>query len=110
MERKRVAVILLIGLLSLSAAKPYVKHVYDGDTLAMSTGEQVRYVGVDTPEIDHQGGKSDFLAHEARQFNAKLVQGKQIRLEFDQERNDHHGVDFLLMFFWKTATWSMSFW
>jgi len=51
----------------------------------------VRYVGVDTPEIDHQEGRSDFLAHEARQFNAKLVQGKQIRLEFDQERNDHHG-------------------
>jgi micrococcal nuclease len=91
MERKRVAVILLIGLLTLSAAKPYVKQVYDGDTLALSTGEQVRYVGVDAPEIDHQGGKSDFLAHEARQFNAKLVQGKQIRLEFDEERNDHHG-------------------
>jgi len=34
MERKSVAVILLIGLLTLSAAKPYVKQVYDGDTLA----------------------------------------------------------------------------
>jgi micrococcal nuclease len=91
MERKRVAVILLIGLLTLSAAKPYVKQVYDGDTLALSTGQQVRYLGVDAPEIDHQGGDSDFLAHEARQFNADLVQGKQIRLEFDEERNDHHG-------------------
>jgi micrococcal nuclease len=91
MKRKRVAVILLIALFSLSAVKPHVKQVYDGDTLSLSTGEQVRYVGVDAPEIDHQGGKSDFLAHEARQFNAKLVQGKQVRLEFDEERNDHHG-------------------
>jgi micrococcal nuclease len=68
-----------------------VRQVYDGDSLALSTGEQVRYVGVDAPEIDRQGGKSDFLAHEARQFNVTLVQGKPVRLEFDQERNDHHG-------------------
>jgi len=40
---------LLIGLLTLSAAKPYVKQVYDGDTLALSTGEQVRLRWVDTP-------------------------------------------------------------
>ena len=91
MERKRILGVLLIALLTLSAAKPYVKQVYDGDTLALSTGEQVRYVGVDAPEIDHQGGKSDFMAHEARALNAKLVQGKPVRLEFDQERNDHHG-------------------
>src|SRR4030042_393435 len=91
MERKRILGVLLIALLTLSAAKPYVKQVYDGDTLAVSTGEQVRYVGVDAPEIDHQGGKSDFMAHEARKLNAKLVQGKPIRLEFDQERNDQYG-------------------
>jgi micrococcal nuclease len=91
MERKRVAGLLLIALLTLSAARLYVKQVYDGDTVALSSGEQVRYIGVDAPEIDHQGGKSDFLAHEARQINAKLVQGKPIRMEFDQERNDRHG-------------------
>ena len=91
MKRKRVALVFLIALFTLSAAKPYVKQVYDGDTLSLSTGEQVRYIGVDTPEIDHQGDKSDFLAHEARSFNAKLVQGKPVRLEFDQERNDQHG-------------------
>jgi micrococcal nuclease len=90
-KRKRIAGILLIALLTLSAAKPYVRQVYDGDTLALSTGEHVRYIGMDAPEIDHQGGKSDFLAREAREFNAKLVQGKPIRLEFDQERNDRHG-------------------
>jgi len=91
MERKKIVEVLLIALLTLSAVKPYVKQVYDGDTVALSTGEHVRYLGVDAPEIDHQGGKSDFMAHEARELNAKLVQGKQIRLEFDQERNDRHG-------------------
>jgi micrococcal nuclease len=91
MERKRVALVFLIALFTLSAAKIYVKQVYDGDTLALSTGEQVRYIGIDAPEIDHQGGKSDFLSHEARGVNTKLVQGKPVRLEFDQERNDHYG-------------------
>ncbi len=91
MKRKRLAGVLLVALLALSAAKPYVKQVYDGDTFALSTGEHVRYVGVDAPEIDHEGGESEFLAHEARQQNAKLVQGKPVRLEFDQERNDRHG-------------------
>lgn len=90
MERKRVAVIVLTALLTLSAAKSHVRQVYDGDTLLLSTGEHVRYIGVDAPEIDHQGGKSDFLAHEARQLNAKLVQGKPVRLELDLERNDRH--------------------
>ena len=91
MVRKKLLGLLLIALLSLAAAKPYVKQVYDGDTVALSTGEQVRYLGMDAPEIDHRGGKSDFMAHEARQLNATLVQGKQIRLEFDQEKKDRHG-------------------
>jgi micrococcal nuclease len=91
MERKRLAGVLLIALLTLSAAKPYVKQVYDGDTVALSTGEQVRYVGMDAPEMDHHGDQSEFLAREAREMNAKLVQGKPVRLEIDQERNDRHG-------------------
>ncbi len=91
MDRKKIVGVFLIAFLTLSAATPYVKKVYDGDTVVLSTGEHLRYLGVDAPEIDHQGGKSDFLAHEARELNAKLVQGKQIRLEFDQERNDPHG-------------------
>jgi len=91
MERKRVALVFLVALLTLSAAKTYVKQVYDGDTLSLSTREQVRYIGVDAPEIGHQGDKSDFLAHESRNLNANLVQGKPVRLEFDQERNDHYG-------------------
>jgi len=91
MERKKIVLVLFIAFLTLSATKSYVKKVYDGDTVVLSTGEQVRYLGVDAPEIDHQGGMSDFMANEAKEMNATLVQGKQIRLEFDEERNDHYG-------------------
>lgn len=91
MGYKKLFGVLLVALITLSSAKLSVRQVYDGDTVALSTGEHVRYLGLDAPEIDHKGGKSDFLAREARDVNAKLVQGKQIRLEFDQERCDRHG-------------------
>jgi len=92
MKRKGVALLFFIAVLTLSAAKLHVKKVYDGDTVLLSTGEQVRYLAVDAPEIDHQGDKgSEFLSHEARELNFRLVQGKPVRLEFDQERKDHHG-------------------
>lgn len=91
MGYKKLFGVLLVALLALSSAKLCVRQVYDGDTVALSTGEHVRYLGVDAPEIDHKGGPSDFLARESRGMNAKLVQGKPVRLEFDQERNDRHG-------------------
>jgi micrococcal nuclease len=91
MERKGLVLVFIVAFFTLSAAKTYVKQVYDGDSFALSTGEQVRYIGIDAPEIDHQAGKSEYLAHEAREANAKLIRGKQVRLEFDQERNDRHG-------------------
>jgi micrococcal nuclease len=91
MEPRKTFLILLLAFLALAAAKPFVKKVYDGDTVVLSTGEQVRYLGVDAPEMDHQGGMSEFMADEAKKMNAALVQGKPIRLEFDEERRDHHG-------------------
>jgi len=91
MGYKKLFGVLIVVLITLSSAKLSVRQVYDGDTVALSTGEHVRYLGVDAPEIDHKGGKSDFLAREARDMNAKLVQGKPVRMEYDQERNDRHG-------------------
>lgn len=91
MGYKKLLGVLLAALLALSSAKVCVRQVYDGDTVALSSGEHVRYLGVDAPEIDHKGGPSDFMALEAKAANAKLVQGKPVRLEFDQERKDRHG-------------------
>jgi len=91
MGYKKLFGVLLVALITLSSAKISVRQVYDGDTVALSTGEHVRYLGVDAPEMDHKGGKSDFMAREARDVNAKLVQGKPVRLEFDQERSDRYG-------------------
>ena len=62
-----------------------VVKVVDGDTVVLSDGRTVRYIGIDTPEH----GQPYFDA--ARNFNRKLVLNKPVELEFDVERYDHYG-------------------
>lgn len=68
-----------------------VVYVYDGDTILLDNGLRVRYVGINTPEIDHRGGRSEYMAEEARDRNRQLVEGARVGLEYDQERVDPHG-------------------
>jgi micrococcal nuclease len=84
---------LLIVLLSGFGAPPsqtthQVDRVYDGDTIRLANGEKVRYIGIDTPEF---GEEIEYFAVEAAQANRKLVKGKKVRLEFDQEKRDKYG-------------------
>jgi hypothetical protein len=41
--------------------------------------------------MGYQGKKSEFMAIAARDYNSRLVNKKRVRLEFDQEKRDHHG-------------------
>lgn len=67
-----------------------VSAVVDGDTIKLTTGETVRYIGVDTPETKHpQKGKECFGA-EASQFNTTLVEGKTVRLVKDVSNTDRY--------------------
>jgi micrococcal nuclease len=85
--------VVLAALFLSSTALAYHKvvRVYDGDTVLLENGTQVRYLGIDTPEIDHKGGRSDVMAEEAGDVNRKLVGGRHVRLEYDQEKVDSHG-------------------
>jgi micrococcal nuclease len=71
-----------------------VVRVIDGDTVELSSGERVRYLLVDTPEIT--GGKNDCYGQEASDFNRALVEGKQVTLTYDEECTD--GYDRLLAY------------
>jgi len=73
-------------------AKDYVvKKVIDGDTVQLESGETVRYIGIDAPELFRKEGGSEFYAGEAARYNKKLVFMKKIRLEFDVEKKDQYG-------------------
>ena len=95
-SRKPAPPIMLVVLATLflsSTALAYHKvvRVYDGDRVLLENGSQVRYLGMDTPEIDHEGGRSDVMAEEAGDVNRKLVEGRHVRPEYDQEKVDSHG-------------------
>lgn len=65
--------------------------VADGDTIVLQDGRHVRYIGIDTPEIDHENHRAEPMGHEARSMNRKLVTGWQLRLVYDREKTDRYG-------------------
>lgn len=62
-----------------------VQRVIDGDTIVLTTGERVRFIGVDAPEIGEEG------ADEATQFVRDLIDGQTIWLEADDRDVDAFG-------------------
>ena len=94
MNRKNLLQILIIAFICLSfshSASNRVQFVYDGDTILLKTGEKVRYLGIDAPEMDYEAKESEFLAIPSKDYNARLVNKKRVRLEFDQQKRDHYG-------------------
>lgn len=70
-----------------------VLSVTDGDTVKVRIGgriEDVRYIGIDTPEVDPSIGVECFGA-EASRLNERLVGGRRVRLVFDDELRDRYG-------------------
>jgi micrococcal nuclease len=62
-----------------------VAQVVDGDTIELTDGRRVRYIGINTPERDQPYYK------EATEANRQLVAGKTIQLELDTETFDQYG-------------------
>ena len=89
----RIWGILLAATLLFSATMAYardsvVRKVISGDLVQLETGEMVKYIGVDTPELNLKEGGSEFFARQAARYNQRLVQLKKVRLEFDREKRD----------------------
>jgi micrococcal nuclease len=71
-----------------------VADIVDGDTIEVlidGTEEDVRYIGVDTPESVKPGAAVECFGPEASDFNERLVGGERVRLEFGPERRDDYG-------------------
>jgi micrococcal nuclease len=63
----------------------------DGDTIEARIGgqvEDVRYIGVDTPETVKPGTPVQCFGHRASDFNERLVEHQRVRLVFGVERRD----------------------
>jgi micrococcal nuclease len=68
--------------------------VIDGDTIEVNiagTIYKVRYLGIDTPELNDKRPEFCALAQEATRCNRQLVEGKIVRLEKDISETDKYG-------------------
>lgn len=87
--------VLLLFPVSFTAAAPTegvtVRHVVDGDSVILTDQRQVRLIGINAPEIGKDGKPDEPLAGTARDRLRELVQGKNVRLEFEEEPRDHYG-------------------
>jgi micrococcal nuclease len=61
-----------------------VVRVIDGDTLVLSPKEEVRLIGVDTPETKHPKKSVECFGQEAAKFTKRMVEGKNVRVERDE--------------------------
>ena len=82
-----LAILLLLpgcqGTSEITEAK--VTRVIDGDTIVIAGRYHVRYIGIDTPEVDEP------YYEEAKQYNEELVGGEIVRLEKDVSNKDKYG-------------------
>lgn len=62
-----------------------VERIVDGDTVVLHNGTIVRYVGITSPETGEP------FENEATEANRKLVEGKTVKLEYDNYKADKFG-------------------
>jgi micrococcal nuclease len=112
MTTRKTTVLLLFVLLSILAcnlegtptpipppdnAETFrVKQVVDGDTIILEDGTKVRYIGLNTPERGRP------FYEEATEANRKLVEDREVRLEFDTVQIDRYGRTLAYVFVGET--------
>jgi micrococcal nuclease len=108
--RRDIGSLFLLALISLVLLRPweqihlgnppprsataYVLRAVDGDTIEVLTGgrrEDVRYIGIDTPETVKPGTPVQCFGPRAHRFNARLVTHQRVQLVFGVERRDVYG-------------------
>lgn len=68
-----------------------VSKVFDGDTFRTTTGEKVRLLGINTPEVAHDQQAAQPYGNEAKRRLVSLIAGKSVQLRTDKEKKDKYG-------------------
>lgn len=75
----------------LNREKAKVEYAYDGDTIKLTDGRKVRYIGVNTPEIGGKYTNGECFGAEAMNVNKQLVSGQEVEMEKDISELDKYG-------------------
>jgi len=94
---RQYLILVLILIVSCGNSKEpdtyRVLKVIDGDTVIIDhpNVERVRYLGIDTPETLKPNSPGDPFSKQSTAFNERLVLGKDVTLEIDEEKYDPYG-------------------
>jgi micrococcal nuclease len=82
------------GLRPNGSITAVVTSTVDGDTVHVRVGgreEKVRFIGVDTPEVDWYGGEGQCDGVPAALYTRQRLSGGTVRLDFDVRLRDVYG-------------------
>ena len=90
------AALCLLGCGSALPKEARIRRVVDGDTVQLSDGRLLRYIGINAPEVRRKvAGRwveaPEPFAFAAAEANRQLVEGRKVRLEYDVQTRDRFG-------------------
>jgi endonuclease YncB( thermonuclease family) len=76
-----------------TSERVHVVYVYDGDTVKLQDGRRVRFIGINTPELEHKGKPVQPLAQAARTGLESLLDAnsRTLLLQYGKQQHDHYG-------------------
>lgn len=78
--------------LKIEAGTAYyrVEKVYDGDTILLSDGRKVRFLGINTPEVAGRNKAEEPGGQQAKAWLKQLLENKKVTLQGDVEKQDKY--------------------
>ncbi len=90
--KQSLLIILTLLTLACFGTPTKVTRIIDGDTFETETGEKVRLIGINAPEI------TDIFGEEAKTHLAKIIEGQTVDLIADNTSNDRDRYNRLLRY------------
>lgn len=90
--RQILTLLLLLTTFFCFATTARVTRIIDGDTFEIESGDKVRLIGINAPEI------SDIFGQEAKNYLSDLIEGKTVELQSDEISNDRDRYQRLLRY------------
>jgi endonuclease YncB( thermonuclease family) len=81
-------------------AEVAISRVVDGDTIRLQGGGLLRFIGINTPEIDYESGQSEPFSEAARDYlTQRFKADKHIFIIYGKQSEDRYGRSLAHLFF-----------
>lgn len=82
----------VLGSQSVNTNEDNIKvvKITDGDTVVLENGYKIRLIGIDAPELSHNGNKAECYSNESTDKLSNLILNKYVKLEKDRTDEDRY--------------------